>query len=183
MAAGRIGKNQTNGHAFMADQQVDLGDLVQRGYRFALSLTHDAARAEDLVQDAWHSLLKANGTWTRPYLFAAVKSRFIDQCRRDGRVVFEALDESSAEMNRQVNGDASAHGGDHLVSVNGQFGLALDALRPEERGTLYLSAVEGASATEIAEMLGLPRGTVLSLMHRGKAKLRKAILRESDKQS
>lgn len=167
----------------MANQQVDLGDLVQRGYRFALSLTHDVARAEDLVQDAWHSLLKANGTWTRPYLFAAVKSRFIDQCRRDGRVVFEALDESNADRDCAANGDASASVGEHLVSVNGQFTSALNALRPEERGALYLSAVEGATAGEIADMLGLPRGTVLSLMHRGKAKLRKAILREADVES
>ena len=46
-------------------------------------------------------------------------------------------------------------------------------LRTEERAVLVLSAVEGYTAREIGEMLDAPRGTVLSLMHRTRVKLRR----------
>ena len=51
-------------------------------------------------------------------------------------------------------------------------------LRPEEREALYMNAVEGYSAREIAELTDRPRNTVLSLIHRGKKKFRDAIRRE-----
>jgi RNA polymerase sigma-70 factor (ECF subfamily) len=44
-------------------------------------------------------------------------------------------------------------------------------LCPEEREALFLHEVEGYSASEISRMIGEPRGTVLSLMHRGRQRL------------
>ena len=52
---------------------------------------------------------------------------------------------------------------------------ALGELRPNERAALYLSAVEGYTAREIGELLDMPRGTVLSLMHRGRNRLRRLL--------
>ena len=46
---------------------------------------------------------------------------------------------------------------------------ALSRLRPEEREAIYLQAVKGYTAAEAAELMDRPRGTVLSLIHRGKA--------------
>ena len=51
---------------------------------------------------------------------------------------------------------------------------ALGRLRPEERAVLYLAAVENYTARQIGELLGWPRGSVLSLLHRARSKLRKA---------
>ena len=59
-----------------------------------------------------------------------------------------------------------------LELSNGVFDAALGRLRPEERAVLYLSAVEGLSAQKIGDLLAWPRGTVLSLLHRTKAKVR-----------
>lgn len=54
----------------LVSQPVDLDVLLQRGYRYALSLTHDKALAEDLLQDAWVSLLQAGAARNRRTSFA-----------------------------------------------------------------------------------------------------------------
>jgi RNA polymerase sigma-70 factor (ECF subfamily) len=155
----------------MNDPTLDLDGLVRHGYRFAQSLTHDSTRAEDLVQDAWFALLKAKGPWTRAYLFTTIRNRFIDQWRRDKLVKTEPLEDHP----RDECGEATApwSGDEHLVVENGTLDHALGRLRPEERAVLYLSAVEDCTAKQIAELLDLPRGTVLSMIHRGRQKLRR----------
>jgi RNA polymerase sigma-70 factor (ECF subfamily) len=52
---------------------------------------------------------------------------------------------------------------------------ALSRLRPGDRELLYLNAVEGYSTREIGNLIGKPRGTVLSSLHRAKQKLREQI--------
>ena len=49
---------------------------------------------------------------------------------------------------------------------------ALGSLRPPEREALYLATVEDYTAQEIADLTGRPRGTVLSMIHRARKKLR-----------
>lgn len=154
----------------MSMSQADLADLVQRGYRFAFSLTHDGAWADDLVQDAWLSVLRAAGPWSREYLFATIRNRFVDECRRRRIVGFESL-EALAEP---AGLDAPWTEGDtwDAAIAGDELGRALSGLRPEERTVLFLSAVEGYTAREIADLLGCPRGSVLSLMHRARARVR-----------
>ena len=146
----------------------ELGELVQRGYRFALSLTHSAQRAEELVQDAWFSVLRARGPWSRGYLFSAIRSRFIDDCRRRKIVVFEPLHEDT----QQECDDLEVSFDDGLLAGNGALDAALGKLKPEERTVLFLAAVEEYTAQQIAELLAWPRGTVLSMLHRTRRKLR-----------
>lgn len=145
---------------------------MQRGYRFALSLTHSAQRAEELVQEAWFSVLKARGPWNRYYLFSAIRSRFVDECRRRNTVVFETLVED-------IQGEPEAADelplDDGFAVGNGRLDAALDRLRPEERTVLFLAAVEECTAQEIADMLEWPRGTVLSMLHRTRKKLRELL--------
>ena len=56
----------------------------------------------------------------------------------------------------------------------------LEALRPEEREALFLNVVEGYTVQEVADLTARQRGTVLSLIHRAKRKLREALTSESD---
>ncbi|MBX2798374.1 MAG: RNA polymerase sigma factor [Myxococcales bacterium] len=137
-------------------------ELLHRGFRYAMALTADDSQAEDLLQDAWTSVLAAEGRRDAPYLFRAIRSRWIDAHRRRKGVVLEILPESLAA------------GGDHGARVADHDALhkALATVRPEEREALYLCVVEGHTAAEAAEITGRPRNTVLSLMHRGRAKLR-----------
>lgn len=148
----------------------DLDDLIQRAYGFALSLTHNPARAEDLVQDAWVSVLKAGGPLRRGYVFTTIRNRFIDLHRRESRLETQPLDGS--EQAGDTTDPRSRSNGDSACFTDGPVGNALGRLRSEERTVLYLSAVEDYTAREIADLLEKPRGTVLSLIHRTRQKLR-----------
>lgn len=147
----------------------ELHDLVQRGYRFAYALTHNAAQADDLVQDAWLAVLRARGPWTIEYLFKSIRSRFIDFCRREALATFEPLESEAAENMSVV---ASAGEAPFFNSSSPAVQDALERLRPQERAVLYLAAVENYTAQRIADLLGWPRGTVLSMIHRAREKMR-----------
>lgn len=138
---------------------MDERALLQVGYRYALSLTHRREDAEDLVQDAWLKLGRKGRPVDRGLLMAAVRSLFIDRYRRHRLAVFEPFDEERlppVELGRQADG--------------ADLETALGQLRPEEREALFLHSVEGYTAQQIARFTGRPRGTVLSLIHRGKQK-------------
>lgn len=148
----------------------DLEQLLQHGFRYALALTHDRTRAEDVLQDAWVAVLRAGGPHRRGYLFAAIRSRFIDQYRREQLVVIEPIadpDLAGAQSAADMLGDADAFRADLDTLAR-----ALGTLRAPEREALYLAAVEGYTAAEIAENTHQPRGTVLSLIHRARKKVR-----------
>src|SRR6266571_1052258 len=144
-----------------------INTLLESGYRYAFSLAHDSAEAEDLLQDACLSILASGASWERPYLFATIRNRFIDRYRRNRKILFLSLereDEAGDDM-EETNWEAPD------VLQNGALGRALAALRVEERETLFLAVVEGYTAEEIGELTSRPRGTILSLLHRTKAKL------------
>ncbi|MGD2109432.1 MAG: RNA polymerase sigma factor [Phycisphaerae bacterium] len=150
-----------------------LGELVNRGYRFALSLTHNAVRAEDLTQDAWFAVLRRRGPWNREYLFKTIRNRFIDQHRRDKRVEVEPLVDDAASDAAPEPPDWNTEQG--LAVSNGVFDEVLGRLSADERAVLYLAAVEDYTAQQIADLLDRPRGTVLSMIHRARTKLRNRI--------
>lgn len=143
-----------------------LGDaeLVQAGYRYALSIARHHQDAEDLVQQAWMKLVRAYGKVEgTPVLFRAVRNLFYDQKRRSKIVQFEPLD------SHPENGKTEPKG----VSLDME--LLLSKLRPEESEALFLNVVEGYTASEISEKTGSPRGTILSHIHRARQKLAKAL--------
>jgi len=150
----------------------DVRELLLRGFRYAYSLTHDTTRAEDLLQDGWVSLLSAGGPRRRSYLFAAIRSRFIDGCRREQLLVFESLDE---EGENHIDNIPAPHAADLFNCDDAGLQQALATLRPMEREALLLADVEGYTAQEIAELTGHPRGTILSLIHRSRGKLHRRL--------
>ncbi len=145
----------------------DLTELARRGYRFALALTHDAHRAEDLLQEAWLAVLAARGPLRIEYLLVSIRSRFLDQCRRARLAEFEPFVDDEPRTTSE-----SEEWSDALEWSDQRLGEALGRLRAEERAALYLSAVEGRSAQQIAGLFGWPRSTVLSLVQRARRKLR-----------
>lgn len=153
---------------------MDTRALLQHGFRYALSLTHDRADAEDLLQEAWARLLKAEGPRKKSYLFRVIRNAWVDRIRRDNIVQFVTTDEP--ERFEQLD-DAELH------AVNRDLlEQALAVLRPEEREALYLNAVEGYSATEIGALCDRPRNTVLSLMHRARRKVLAAFAGPAEKE-
>lgn len=150
-------------------------ELLQDGFRFALSLTNDTAEAEDLVQESWLKLYeKSGGIDSRTLLFTVIRNRFIDQWRRKKKV--QTVDYDS------VAEPASNDGDPHDKLLLGRVQEALEELAPKEREALYLNCMEEYTASEISELTGQPRGTVLSLLSRGRKKLISLLGLSEDKQ-
>ncbi len=147
---------------------TDLDELLQRGFTYALSLTHDRAQAEDLLQEACLRLSRRDGPWRFGYLATVVRNLTIDQHRRSQKVLFEPLaEDSSGRPAPNVLHDEALE-------------RALSRLRPSDRELLYLNAVEGYSTREISNLVGKPLGTVLSCLHRAKQKLREQIANDRE---
>ncbi|MEM9557825.1 MAG: RNA polymerase sigma factor [Acidobacteriota bacterium] len=137
-------------------------ELLQAGYRYALSLTADVAEAEDLAQQGWLRLHRRYGGRKKTsLLFTTVRRLFIDRFRRGRRVELVALEDLETEPE-----DLAMPSLEHV-----DLERLLAGLRAKEREALFLHAVEGYTAAEIAELTDRSRGTVLSLIHRARRKL------------
>ncbi len=159
------------------DPNENLDALFQRGFRYAMALTHDPDRAADLLQDACVACLAAQAPWRVGYLFAAIRSRFIDQTRRQKLVIVEPI--GADEELAQTGASTDPREAETLQADLESLDRALGRLRAEEREVLFLAALEGYSAREIAELTGRPRGTILSVIHRARGKIRD-LLRPSE---
>lgn len=147
-----------------SSQELSETELVQAGYRYALSIIRHHEDAEDLVQQAWMKLQRAYGKVEGlPVLFRTIRNLFYDMKRRSKIVQFEPLESTPEPGRRESSG----------VSLDMEE--VLGRLRTEEREALYLNVVEGFTASEIAERTGSPRGTILSHIHRARQKLAKAL--------
>ena len=139
-------------------------ELAQSGFRYALSLAHHHHDAEDLVQQAWLKLKRnGSGPIVRGPLFKTIRNLFIDSLRRKAIIEFETLPEETLLAEEP----ASEPG------VTGDLDYLLGQLKAGDRELLYLHCVEGYTAQEISDLIGRPRGTILSSINRAKAKLRK----------
>jgi RNA polymerase sigma-70 factor (ECF subfamily) len=140
---------------------------AQSLYRLAVSLTGQPVDAEDIVQEtfagAFRGMAKFEGrssvkTWLTRILFTQAA-----QWRRNraGRVM------GSIEH-------AEPAGSGQSASVEARLDLqtALRRLSPEHREVLVLRELQGLSYEEVAEVLGIPRGTVESRLHRARRELR-----------
>jgi RNA polymerase sigma-70 factor (ECF subfamily) len=141
-------------------------ELLQSGYRYALSLTHHRHDAEDLTQEAWVKLCRRYGqASSKAALFTTIRNLFIDRCRRARVVAFDSLE--GCVPDSIVSESLMPGTRDDLEQL-------LGSLRPGEREVIYLHHVEGHTADEVGVMTRQPRGTVLSLLHRAFNKLRRA---------
>lgn len=138
-------------------------------YRYALALAGNQQDAEDLVQEGWLKLSRRFGNKPdRPLLFRTVRNLFIDQTRRQRRV-----DDYRTRYSDHPADSAPCHGSAAAEFSN--LEQPLQNLRDIERETLFLSVVEGYTASEIAKLTGMTRGSVLSMLHRTRRKLQAAI--------
>lgn len=145
----------------------DFTNTLNKAYRYALALTHDAHSAEDLVQDAWVKILRAGGDKNIGYLRTTIRNLHIDNFRRKKLELVETTDRfADIPDSDELDIDISPE----------QLEVALGKIRTEEREVLYLMCVEDFSAQEASALLQKPRGTVLSLVHRAKMKMRKVLL-------
>jgi RNA polymerase sigma-70 factor, ECF subfamily len=145
--------------------------------RYARYLTRDADRADDLVQDSLERAIAKRRLWHQPenlraWLFALQRNVYLNQLRRLARRPAEVpMDQVFGESGQ---GEAQT---DRLMAR--EVLMALETLEPEQREVLVLVVVEGLLYKEVATVLGLPAGTVMSRLSRGRAQLRKTLTGDS----
>jgi RNA polymerase sigma factor (sigma-70 family) len=150
----------------LPDPGLSEAELLQCGFRYALALTHHREEAEDLVQETWLNLCRRyGGVENRAVLFTSLRNLYIDQCRRRKLVHFDSLDDTEIPEVADIPVDEAC--------VKGEIAALLGQLKPAEREVIFLHYYQGHTAEEISQLHGQSRGTVLSLIHRTIAKLRK----------
>jgi RNA polymerase sigma-70 factor (ECF subfamily) len=149
------------------DEAHRIVELIPRLRRYARALAGDRARADDLVQDtlerAWNKFhLWRPGSDLRAWLFTVMHNVHVNQVRasRDHAM----LDDEGPEM--AVAGVQGAS-----LEIR-DLERALAVLPPEQREVLLLIALEDMSYAEVATMLDIPIGTVMSRLSRAREKLR-----------
>ncbi len=147
-------------------------------YRFALSLARAEHAAADLTQQTFY-LWASRGHQLRDaakvksWLFTTLYREFLSMHRREVRFPQADLDGETAELPAEPCSIADTIDGAAVVA-------ALQKVDEVYRAPLTLFYLEEFSYREIADVLAIPAGTVMSRLSRGKAMLRKLLLDESD---
>jgi RNA polymerase sigma-70 factor, ECF subfamily len=170
----------------------DVVPVMGQLYPAALRMTRNPADAEDLVQEtvakayaAFHQFTP--GTNLRAWLQRILSNTFINGYRKKRREPIQDLGVDFQE-DWQTSNDplvpparsAEAEVIERLASS--EILQALRELPAEFRVAIYLADIEGYPYREIAEMMGTPIGTVMSRLHRGRAKLRQRLLNYAPRQ-
>ena len=175
----------------MADQ-ADFADLAMEHmgslYSAGLRMTRNPADAEDLVQETYLKAYRAFGSFQagtnlKAWLYRILTNTFINSYRsRKRRPEQTELDEvEDLYLYRRLGGLEAAAASrsaeeevlDHFTETDVKE--ALESLPEQFRMAVLLADVEGFSYKEIAEILDVPIGTVMSRLHRGRKALQKAL--------
>lgn len=154
--------------------EVVFDDLRGRVFALARHLTGSRAEAEDVVQETFLAVHQALGgfrgecalsTWV---LRIAIHAAYRVRARRRQHVALDAGVEVPDGAPRPDELAAAREDARRLTA-------ALEGLSAEQRTVLSLFAVEGLAHDEIAEILGIPIGTVWSRLHGARKKLALAL--------
>ena len=168
-----------------AEQAMPLMDSL---YGAALRLTRNPSDAEDLVQETYLKAYRGfggfeEGTNLRAWLYRILTNTFINSYRAKKRRPDETeLDEvEDLYLYRKLGGLEAAMAGrsaeDELMDwfTDAEVKDAVEALPEQFRMAVLLADVEGFSYKEIAEILDIPLGTVMSRLHRGRKAMQKKL--------
>ncbi len=157
------------------DFLTDLESCIPSLRRYARALLRDGERADDLVQDCLERALSRRHLWRggptlRPWLFRIMHNLHANQTRawatRPRHEPIEDADLPPVEERQTA------------YLALGEMAKALAALPPEQERVVLLVALEGLSYQEVAEILDVPVGTVMSRLSRARERLRALLTAE-----
>ena len=149
-------------------------------YRMAMQLTRHPDEAADLVQETYLRALRSaerfeeKGGGMRSWLFTILHNTFYSRVKREARgpaaveEFFEADQRETIPDEAPPAFDLRSLDWDH---VDERLKKAIDELSPEHREILLLWGVEGLKYRQIADITGVPIGTVMSRLHRARKQL------------
>lgn len=168
-----------------ADQAMDFMPSL---YSAALRMTRNPSDAEDLVQETYLKAYRAfggfqQGTNLKAWLYKILTNTFINAYRSKKRrpELSDIEDVEDLYLYRRLGGLEGATAGrsaeDEVLDLftEGEIKDAVEALPDQFRMAVLLADVEGFSYKEIAEILDVPIGTVMSRLHRGRRGLQKTL--------
>lgn len=175
----------------MADQSTfaaEVEPFVSQLYAAALRMTRNPADADDLLQETFIRAYRGfpnfnQGTNLRAWLYRILTNTFINTYRaKQRRPEQTELDEvEDLYLYRRLGGLEAATLGrsaeDELMDMFTEDDVrdALDELPEQFRMAVLLADVEGFSYKEIAEIMDVPIGTVMSRLHRGRKSLQRSL--------
>jgi len=171
--------------AEFADQAIEFMPAL---YSAALRMTRNSSDAEDLVQETYLKAYRSfggfqDGTNLRAWLYRILTNTFINQYRAKQRRPQEQdlEDIEDLYLYRRIGGLeeqlASRSAEDELMDLftDDEVKQAMEDLPDQFRMAVYLADVEGFAYKEIAEILDVPIGTVMSRLHRGRKAMQKQL--------
>jgi len=154
----------------MSDWSLQIEQHIPRLRRYARVLAGDPSRAEDILQDclerAWSRQHQFRpGSDLRAWLFTILHNVHANAARKynTSPALVPLLDDSMAAPSRPTQFDALEL--DDLKS-------ALARLPDDQRQVILMVGMEQMQYGEVARVLGVPMGTVMSRLHRGRERLR-----------
>jgi len=170
------------------DWNFEAGELPYREplYKTALRLTRNSEDAEDLLQETYlkayrHYNSFQPGTNLKAWLFKILKNTFINEYRRrkqiPPQVDFSEFEETFESV--LINKDRTTRTPEEDLlesTLDGEVRRALSSLPHNYKVVVLLADIEGYAYKEIAEILAIPVGTVMSRLYRGRRLLEKALL-------
>lgn len=154
----------------MADTHRLIVEQIPHLRRYAMALLGDRERADDLVQDclerAWSRLhlFRPDGN-IRAWMFTIMHNINANAARRESRRP------RTVPLDGELNAPPVAGGQEDRVSL-GALGRALAEIPVEQREVVLLVGLEQLTYGEVASILDIPVGTVMSRLHRGRERLR-----------
>ncbi len=173
----------------MADQanfERDAMEYAPQLYSAALRMTRNPADAEDIVQETYLKAYRAYDTFTegtnlRAWLFRILTNTFINRYRRDQRrpseVELGELQDFDLYRRLGEGSGASLSAEEEVMDrlVDSDVKQALEDLPENFRIPVLLADVDGFAYKEIAEIMDIPIGTVMSRLHRGRKALQQKL--------
>jgi RNA polymerase sigma-70 factor (ECF subfamily) len=157
----------------------------RRAFAIALGLVRDENDARELVQDAFLRVYKGlasfqGGSSFFTWLYRIVHNLAIDLMRKPGRRDAELAERTTIDEDTDFPLVARIDGADPLDVVRrreiaGRIQVALDALPPYHRGVILMREVEGMSYEEMAQAMGVSKGTIMSRLFHARQKLQRAL--------
>jgi RNA polymerase sigma-70 factor (ECF subfamily) len=167
--------------------QLEALPLLDSLYGAALRMTRNPSDAEDLVQETMLRAYRAfdrfePGTNLKAWLFRIMTNAYINTYRKRQREPqrVSADDLEDFDLYQELKNHDSQFGEtpENIVLdslVDSDILEAIDDLPEQFRLAVVLSDVEGFSYAEMAEIMGVPMGTVMSRLHRGRKALQKRL--------